>query len=107
MNTQTNKAVEAAADPAQTFDLSDEEVASFHRNGYIGPFTLWSPEEMAGRWKTIRRQLFDRSHAAYPIDSAISGSTNIANYDRHLDVSLLNEHITRPEIVHRVRSILG
>jgi non-haem Fe2+, alpha-ketoglutarate-dependent halogenase len=91
----------------RTFDLSDEELRRFHTQGYIGPFTLWSPEEMATRWAKVRRQLFDRSHAAYALDKAISGANNIANYDRHLDVSYLGEHICRPEIVHRVRSILG
>ncbi len=91
----------------KTFDLSDEELARFHREGYIGPFTLWSPEEMDLRWSKVRRQLFDRSHAAYPIDSAISQGNNIANYDRHLDLPYLGEHICRPEITHRVRSILG
>jgi non-heme Fe2+,alpha-ketoglutarate-dependent halogenase len=90
-----------------TFDLSDEELRKFHEQGYIGPFTLWSPEEMNARWSKVRRQLFDRTHAAYPIDEAISGANNIANYDRHLDVPYLGEHICRPEIVHRVRSILG
>lgn len=96
---------EAKTEP--TFDLSDEELKRFHEQGYIGPFTLWSPEEMNARWSKVRRQLFDRSHAAYPIDEAISGANNIANYDRHLDVPYLGEHICRPEIVHRVRSILG
>jgi non-heme Fe2+,alpha-ketoglutarate-dependent halogenase len=90
-----------------TFDLSDEELQRFHAQGYIGPFTLWSPEEMAARWSKVRRQLFDRSHAAYPVDGAVSGGNNIANYDRHLDVPYLGEHIARPEIGHRVRSILG
>jgi non-heme Fe2+,alpha-ketoglutarate-dependent halogenase len=89
-----------------SFDLTDEELAAFHRNGYMGPFTLFDPQEMGQRWGEIRRALFDRTHAAYPADS-FSGANNIANYDRHLDVSLLSEHVCRPEIVHRVRSILG
>nr|WP_330208589.1 MULTISPECIES: chlorinating enzyme [unclassified Pseudomonas] len=37
----------------------------------------------------------------------MSGITNLSNYDRHLDVDFLAEHITRPEIVDRVSSILG
>lgn len=92
---------------AKKFDLSDEELERFHRDGYIGPFTLWSPDEMNTRWTKVRRQLFDRSHAAYPLAEAISGGNNIANYDRHLDVPYLGEHVCRPEITHRVRSILG
>lgn len=90
-----------------TFDLSDKELAQFHEQGYFGPFEVYPEAEMNQIWKTVRRQLFDRSHAAYPITDAISASTNIANYDRHLDLSLLSKHICRPEITHRVRSILG
>jgi non-heme Fe2+,alpha-ketoglutarate-dependent halogenase len=96
----------ATAAAQTSFNLSDEELASFHESGYIGPFTLLEPEEMNRFWRTVQRQLFDRSHAAYPL-AAISGANNIANYDRHLDVSLLSDHVCRPEIVHRVRSILG
>ena len=85
------------------FELSKEELKSFDENGYIGPFTLYLPEEMEAIYKKVRTQLFNRKCAPYdtPIDSAI------ANYDRHLDISKLSEHICRPEIAERVRSILG
>lgn len=85
------------------FKLSQEEITQFRERGYLGPFTLYSPEEARQRYKVIRAELFDRSHAAYdlPVNSPI------ANYDRHLDVDLLSEHITRPEIVQRLNSILG
>lgn len=85
------------------FQLSEAELQSFHEKGYIGPFTLYSPEEMKEIYKKVRAQLFNRKYAPYntPIDSAI------ANYDRHLDLSKLSEHICRPEIVERLVSILG
>ena len=35
------------------------------------------------------------------------GATNIANYDRHLDVDLLADHICNRRIVERLTSILG
>jgi non-heme Fe2+,alpha-ketoglutarate-dependent halogenase len=89
------------------FDLTDEELRCFHENGYLGPFTLYEPEEMQTIWKQIRYELNDRSHAAYALDIGYTGATNIANYDRHLDINLLSEHICRREITHRVRSILG
>jgi non-heme Fe2+,alpha-ketoglutarate-dependent halogenase len=91
----------------QTFDLTDEELQQFHERGYVGPCTLCSPREMAARWSKIRRQLLDRTYAAYPMETGTDQVNNIANYDRHLDVSHLSDHICRPEIVHRVRSILG
>lgn len=92
---------------AHSFSLTDEELKDFHRKGYAGPFTLYEPEEMNTLWRNLRLQLLDRSNAIYQIDSAISGSTNIANYDRHLDNGHLAEHVCRPEIADRVASILG
>ena len=65
-----------------------------------------SPTRSRRIWKRQRLQLMDRSHAAYPMDT-MSGNTNIANYDRHLDNEFLAEHVGRPEIVHRMISILG
>lgn len=91
----------------QNFDLTKKELASFDKNGFIGPFTLYEPEEMKEIWRKVRYQLHDRSHAAYQLDIGYTGATNIANYDRHLDIDLLSEHITRSEIVHRVKSLMG
>lgn len=86
--------------------LSAEDKEFFQQNGYIGPITVYSPEEMDEMWRTIRRQALDRSHAAYP-DDASSGGTNIANYDRHLDIDLLAQHVCNARIVDRVASVLG
>ncbi len=89
------------------FSLTSDELKKFHEQGYIGPFTLYSPEEMKTMWRKTRLQLLDRTHAVYQPNSAISGNTNIANYDRHLDNDFLAEHICRKEIVDRLASILG
>lgn len=91
----------------QNFSLTPEDVASFHQRGYAGPFTLYEPEEMKEMWRRARLETLDRSKAIYQDANAISGVTNISNYDRHLDVSFLADHICRPEIVDRVCSILG
>ena len=87
----------------QNFRLTPEEIATFRAQGYIGPFTLYSPEEARERYRTIRAQLFDREYAVYDLPP----TSPIANYDRHLDVNLLSEHIGRQEIVQRLNSILG
>jgi non-heme Fe2+,alpha-ketoglutarate-dependent halogenase len=97
--------VATAATPS--LQLSTEELVQFHRQGYIGPFTLYQPEEMRALWKKARLQLLDRSHAVYQPDDAVSGSTNISNYDRHLDNDFLANHICQSAIVDRVSSILG
>ncbi|MEV0535862.1 chlorinating enzyme [Kitasatospora sp. NPDC050463] len=90
-----------------SFSLDADELAEFHRNGYIGPFDLYPPDEMERNLRALRPKLLNTRTSVYAEDRAISGSTNLANYDRHLDVDFLAEHITRPEIVDRVASILG
>ncbi|MGD0570143.1 MAG: chlorinating enzyme [Candidatus Sulfotelmatobacter sp.] len=90
----------------ESFALTDAEQTFFEENGYVGPFTLYQPEEMEQIWNKTRRQVFDRSHAIYEIDMH-SGPNNIANYDRHLDVPFLAQHIARPEIVDKLKAALG
>lgn len=89
--------------PAQDFRLTPDEVAKFRSQGFIGPFKLYSPGEARERYRQIRPQLFDREYAVYDL----SPTSMIANYDRHLDVNLLSEHIGRPEIVQRLNAVLG
>ncbi|PHM72171.1 chlorinating enzyme [Xenorhabdus sp. KJ12.1] len=89
-----------------SLNLSKEQLESFHNNGFIGPLTIYSQEEMSEIWNSVRRQLPDRSYAAYPTDS-YGAATNISNYDRHLDIQLLSQHITNPKIVTSVSNILG
>ncbi len=86
--------------------LSAEQLAFFKENGYIAPIKVYEPEEMEALWKVERLKLMDRSNAVYQLDSH-SGNTNIANYDRHLDSEMLAQHVCSPEIVGRVRSVLG
>lgn len=91
----------------QRFNLSHEEIKKFHQQGFIGPFTAYEPDEMNNLWRQTRLQLLDRSHAVYQPTAAVSGNTNISNYDRHLDVDSLADHICKAEIVDRVSGILG
>lgn len=91
----------------QRFNLTAEERAQFEKNGFIGPFTAYSQDEMKAIWRRTRLRLLDRSQAAYQDLDAISGATNIANYDRHLDDDFLADHICRAQITDRVESILG
>ncbi len=86
--------------------LSDTDIEHFRTQGYLGPFTVYDPDEMDRRWHSIRLSLLDRTYAAYPSDAS-SGLTNIANYDRHLDVDELSEHVMHPEIVGRIKELIG
>ncbi len=87
----------------KSFKLTDHELEKFHTQGFIGPFVLYEQDQMKELYKEIRAQLFNRDFATYdaPMDSAV------ANYDRHLDIDLLSEHICRKEIVDRLERILG
>ena len=87
--------------------MTPEEVAGFRRNGFFGPFKVYEIDEMRKTWRRERLNMLDRSHAIYRDDSAKAGNTNIANYDRHLDMEFLARHISRPGIVDRVTSVLG
>lgn len=89
------------------FALSSAELDQFRAQGYFGPFKVYEIEEMRARWRRERLRLLDRGHAVYQGGAAESGNTNIANYDRHLDMDFLADHISRPEIVDRVTSVLG
>lgn len=89
------------------FSLSDSEIEQFHREGHIGPFDLYQTAEMEQNLRALKPKLLNTKKAVYRQDKAISGVTNLANYDRHLDVDFLAQHITRPEIVDRLVSLLG
>lgn len=89
------------------FCLSNSELQQFHRDGYIGPFNLYPEREMPDLLQKLKPKLIDNRHAIYNQSKALSGATNLASYDRHMDVDFLADHIMRREIVDRVASILG
>lgn len=78
--------------------VQDPDVAFFEENGYMGPFTLYSPDEARTRLKRMRRANQDRSHVLFDND---------VNYDRHFDIPELAEHIGHPTIIEKVAKILG
>ena len=84
--------------------LSRDELAEFHTRGFIGPFTLYEPDEMKAHWRRLRLDLFDRRHAAY---QDVKPGSGVYDYDRHLDNAFLADLVCRPQIVHRMASILG
>jgi len=92
---------------AGRFALTSSELAGFHERGFAGPFTVYEPQEMEQMFRRLRPQLLDTRKAIYISEGAVSGVTNLANYDRHFDVPFLAEHICRPQIVDRLTSVLG
>ncbi|MFD5843305.1 chlorinating enzyme [Streptomyces chartreusis] len=88
------------------FALSDQDREAFWQQGFI-TFKVLEEEEMERAWRTERLALMDRSNAIYTEDWAVSGNTNISNYDRHLDNDFLADLIMNPRITDRVASVLG
>jgi non-haem Fe2+, alpha-ketoglutarate-dependent halogenase len=84
----------------ETIDL-EQTRSTFAEQGYIGPFTLWEPEEMTAWWKVQRKALLD------PAQNARKVFDNPVNYDRHLDVPGLSKLITEPAIVRRMQALIG
>lgn len=97
----------ANADSSVSYALTDEELEQFHRDGFYGPFDLYDPDEMERDLWAIRPKLIDGRQGIYSRAKAMAGTTNLASYDRHMDVDFLAEHVTHPGIVERVGSVLG
>jgi non-heme Fe2+,alpha-ketoglutarate-dependent halogenase len=79
--------------------LTDAQVDFFKENGFVGPFDLYPPDEAPLKWDQAKIEMV--LSANKPHDSTI------INYDRHLDCNTLSEHVGRPEIVHKLRSLIG
>ncbi|MBT3267140.1 hypothetical protein HN371_08315 [Candidatus Poribacteria bacterium] len=76
--------------------LTPDQVEQFRRDGYLGPFTLCSPEEMAGIAERLDADVF----AAEPPRQGIHQS-------RHLDSRLVYDLCAHPAIISRMASIYG
>jgi ectoine hydroxylase-related dioxygenase (phytanoyl-CoA dioxygenase family) len=82
--------------------LSKEEVLSFHDQGYLGPFTLCSEEEMAVYRQTIDQQVL-------PTESplGLGNATLKITQARHLDKRVVYDLCSHPGILERVQCIIG
>lgn len=85
------------------FSLAPTELSQLDRDGFLGPFDVYPREESLKALTELRMSLLDRDGAPYDLETG----GNIANYDRHLDVDFLGNHICKPEITDRVSSVLG
>jgi chlorinating enzyme len=106
------------------YRLSNDDIRFFYENGYSGPHTLCSPEEMEQKKGDLWR-LFRAPSEIYPegtytnVASPVpTGGTELSNYevgkaivnarDKHLqDPSLLLAMVTHPSIRERVAQLLG
>lgn len=79
--------------------LADAEVAFFEENGFVGPFNLYEPDEAIRLWNKAKLEMV--------LSKNMPHNSQIINYDRHLDCNTLSDHISRPEIMSKVRSLMG
>jgi hypothetical protein len=77
--------------------LTRDEVRQFHERGYLGPYTAMSVEEMAG----IRRRIEDE------VLTTTGRNPKNPLQSRHLDHRFIHDVIAAPEIVGRLRSLIG
>ncbi|MFG6199793.1 chlorinating enzyme [Nonomuraea sp. JJY05] len=82
-----------------TDGLTAEQVQFFKDNGYVGPFDLYEPDEAQKIWSKAMIEMALSKNKPH--------NSTVINYDRHLDCDTLSEHISRPEIVNKLRSLLG
>jgi non-heme Fe2+,alpha-ketoglutarate-dependent halogenase len=79
--------------------LTDSQLTFFQENGFVGPLPLYSPQDAVARWNRAKIEMVLSKNKPH--------HSTIINYDRHLDCNTLSEHVTRPEIVSKLRSLMG
>jgi non-haem Fe2+, alpha-ketoglutarate-dependent halogenase len=82
---------------AEPYRLNAEDIRQFYEDGFLGPFTLCSPEEMGERRAEIDRQISNIS--------TVYGRHTWR--DRHLDCEAVRDLIVQPEVTERFAQILG
>ncbi|MEM8961157.1 MAG: phytanoyl-CoA dioxygenase family protein [Acidobacteriota bacterium] len=85
----------AEVEPAHR--LSPEQLDSFYRDGYLGPFDLLSGDEA----ERLREELLALRETQSPHLGIVT------DRDRHLDSHTLRDLLVRPEITDRVAQLLG
>ena len=76
--------------------LSPEEREQFWRDGYLGPYTLCSPDEMLNQQPDIEAVL-----------ESDAPDHKVKAHNRHLDSPLIYDLATHPSIVKRMASLYG
>src|SRR5262249_14092946 len=79
--------------------LTEQQIRQFYEDGFIGPITLWTPEEMDG----IR----DGVTAVLKIPSAVYPAVENTLRDRYIDRPEFWEVISAPQVVERLAQLLG
>lgn len=78
--------------------LTNEEITDYHRRGFIGPFTVLSPEEAAEYRERIDENVLVDGSAPEGVPKP---------FYRHRDSRTVYDLCTHPEIVNRMADIYG
>lgn len=84
-------------DAALPFKFSEADIKQFYEQGFLGPFTLCSPEEMAALRDQLWKEI-ERPSQAYGF---------VTGRDRHLDCPSVWRLLQRPEWTERLAQLLG
>ncbi|MDY3563777.1 phytanoyl-CoA dioxygenase family protein [Gemmata sp. JC673] len=79
------------------YRLSDDQVRSFYENGFLGPFTLCPPEEMAALREEVLRDM-ERPSRVYGFRTG---------RDRHLDCESVYRLACRCALTERLAQLMG
>jgi hypothetical protein len=79
-----------------TMALNKDEILTFHETGFLGPYQLYTPEEMAD----IRKKVNEEKEAS-------DGPRGNEHMYRHLDCPTVYSLCSSKEIIERVQSIIG
>jgi non-heme Fe2+,alpha-ketoglutarate-dependent halogenase len=90
--------------------LSPQEIEAFHREGYLGPYTLLPPDVAVQVEHRLRNEVFATRSEVYAhteADAVVASFRPECVRDRHLDSPLCYRLAAAPEIVSRLRPLLG
>jgi hypothetical protein len=82
--------------PDPRFALSSEDMERFRRDGYLGPFTAFTPDEMSALRQTICERVLTTPNPHNSVDRG-----------RHVDSQAIWRLCSAPAIVERMASLYG
>ncbi|MBI3832372.1 MAG: phytanoyl-CoA dioxygenase family protein [Planctomycetes bacterium] len=77
--------------------LSKQDVLRFHEEGYLGPYALCTPAEMAAFRERIEREVLTKD----------GPNPRSREHCRHLDCRLIYDLVTHPAIIERMTALFG
>lgn len=97
MNTARDSvAIDSSPSPSSVI-VTDEDRKCWDERGYMGPFTAWTPDEMAAMRPRILAS-YERVSSTYGFRAA---------RDRHLECRTVYEAGTHPAIIERCAAVMG